>query len=253
MDLDIQRASLWKRIAAWVFDSILVAVLAVGIGVILSAVFGYDNYSERLDAIYAAYETEYGVVFAVSAEEYEAMTPEELHNYELAYEALVKDEETIYVYNMVINLSLVITTLGILLAVAALEFIVPLLFGNGQTLGKKIFGIGLMRTDCVKINTMQLFVRAILGKFTIETMIPVYIAIMIFWGAMGSMGTLVLFAFLFVQAILPLVTRTRSAIHDLLAGTASVDFASQRIFATTDELIEYKKKVAAEKSARQTY
>ena len=253
MDLDVQRASLWKRIAAWVFDSILVIVLAVGIGVVLSAAFGYDGYSARLDEIYTKYESQYGVVFAVTPEEYASMTPEEIENYNTAYDALVKDEETVYVYNMVMNLSLVITTLGILLAVFALDFIVPLLFGNGQTLGKKIFGICLMRSDCVKINTMQLFVRTILGKFTIETMIPVYIAIMIFWGAMGSTGTLILAGFILIQVLLPLLTRNRSAIHDMLAGTAAVDFSSQRIFATVEDLIAYKKKAAAEQSARQAY
>ena len=253
MDLDVQRASLWKRIAAWVFDSILVAVLAVGIGALLSAVFGYDGYSTRLDEIYAAYEAEYGVVFSVTPEEYESMTDEERQNYSTAYDALIKDEETIYVYNMVMNLSLVITTLGILLAVVALEFIVPLLFGNGQTLGKKIFGICLMRGDCVKINTMQLFVRSVLGKFTVETMIPVYVAMMIFWGAMGSTGTMILLGFLLLQAALVLFTRERTAIHDMLAGTVAVDFSSQKIFATLDDLIEYRKKAAAEQSARQAY
>ena len=253
MDLDVQRASLWKRIAAWVFDSILVAVLAVGIGVLLSAVFGYDGYSTRLDEIYAAYEAEYGVVFSVTPEEYESMTDEERQNYSTAYDALIKDEETIYVYNMLMNLSLVITTLGILLAVVALEFIVPLLFGNGQTLGKKIFGICLMRGDCVKINTMQLFVRSVLGKFTVETMIPVYVAMMIFWGAMGSTGTMILLGFFLLQAALVLFTRERTAIHDMLAGTVAVDFSSQKIFATSDDLIEYRKKAAAEQSARQAY
>ena len=94
MDLDVQQASLWKRIAAWLFDSILVAVLAVGVGVVLSAVFGYDGYSTRLDEIYADYETSYGVVFSVTAEEYEGMTDEERQNYQTAYNALVKDEAT---------------------------------------------------------------------------------------------------------------------------------------------------------------
>lgn len=253
MDLDVQQASLWKRIAAWLFDSILVAVLAVGVGVLLSAVFGYDGYSTRLDEIYAEYETSYGVVFSVTAEEYESMTDKERQNYQTAYNALVKDEECLYVYNMVMNLSLVITTLGILLAVIGLEFVVPLLFGNGQSLGKKIFGICLMRNDCVKINTMQLFVRAILGKYTIETMIPVYIAMMIFWGTMGSVGTIILAGLLLLQSILLLTTRNRTALHDLLCGTVAVDFSSQRIFACDEDLIEYKKKIAAEQSARQAY
>ena len=58
---------------------------------------------------------------------------------------------------------------------------VPLKLGNGQTIGKKVFGIGVMRVDGVQLTTIQLFIRTILGKFTLETMIPVYIVLMIFF------------------------------------------------------------------------
>lgn len=253
MDLDIQRASLWKRIAAWMFDFILTGMLAVGVGVLLSAVLGYDGYSEQLSDLYSRYETEYGVVFQIPQEEYSAMTEEARQNYDHAYRALVADSDVIYVYNMVMNLTLIITTLGILFGAVITEFVLPLFLGNGQTVGKKIFGICLMRVDCVRINTMQLFVRAVLGKYTIETMIPVYLALMIFFGTIGSFGTLLLLGFAFVQILIPAVTRNRSALHDLLAGTAAVDFSSQKIFADTEALIAYKKKAAAEVSARQAY
>jgi len=49
------------------------------------------------------------------------------------------------------------------------------------------------------------------------------------------------------------VTRNNSAIHDLLAGTVVVDMSSQTIFRSTEELIAYKKRVAAERAARQVY
>lgn len=253
MDLDIQKASLWKRIAAWMFDFILTGILAVGVGVLLSAVLGYDGYSEQLSSLYARYETEYGVVFQIPQEEYNAMTEAARQNYDNAYRALVADSEVIYVYNMVMNLTLIITTLGILFGSLITEFVLPLVLGNGQTVGKKIFGICLMRVDCVRINTMQLFVRAVLGKYTIETMIPVYLALMIFFGTIGSFGTLLLLGFAFVQILVLVVTRNRSALHDLLAGTVAVDFSSQKIFADTEALIAYKKQAAAELSARQAY
>ncbi len=250
MDLDIQKASLWKRIAAWMFDFILTGILAVGVGVLLSALLGYDGYSEQLSSLYARYETEYGVVFQIPQEEYNAMTEAARQNYDNAYRALVADSEVIYIYNMVMNLTLIITTLGILCGSLITEFVLPLVLGNGQTVGKKIFGICLMRVDCVRINTMQLFVRAVLGKYTIETMIPVYLALMIFFGTIGSFGTLLLLGFAFVQILVLGVTRNRSALHDLLAGTVAVDFSSQKIFADTEALIAYKKQAAAEFSAR---
>ena len=253
MVYDIQKAGMWKRIAAWMFDSIMTGILAVGVGLLLSALLGYDAHSETLDAAYARYEAEYGVVFDISQAEYEAMTEAERESYDIAYDALVADDEVLYAYNMVLNLTLLITTLGILLAVIVWEFLVPLRLGNGQTLGKKIFSLCVIRSDGVKVNNMQLFTRTLLGKFTIATMIPVYILLMLFWGTVGLMGTLILAALLVAQCICVAVTRTNSAIHDLLAGTVVVDFSSQMIFRTTEDLIAYQKKVAAERAARQTY
>jgi uncharacterized RDD family membrane protein YckC len=134
-----------------------------------------------------------------------------------------------------------------------LEFAVPLWLKNGQTVGKKIFAIGLMRTDGVRMNNIQLFTRTVLGKFTIEIMIPVYIVIMICLDSIGVVGPLVLGLIGLVQLICVVVTRTNSLIHDLLAGTVAVDISSQMIFDTTDDLIAYQKKIAAEQAARQVY
>ena len=137
----------------------------------------------------------------------------------------------------------------ILFAYLLLEFVVPLLLKNGQTLGKKIFGIAIMRTDGVKITPFALFVRTVLGKYTIETMVPVLIVIMIYFSILGLTGTVVLGLIALLQIILLAATKSRSAIHDLLACTVAVDFASQRIFDSSEELLEYKKKLHEERAA----
>lgn len=253
MVYDLQKASMWKRIAAWMFDGILIATLAVGFGLLLSLLLGYDTHNETMETSFAAYEAEYGVTFDITQEEYLALSELDRQNYDAAYAALVADQDFLYAYNMSLNLTMVITTIGILLSVIVMEFAVPLLFGNGQTLGKKIFGLGLVRNDGVKVNNLQLFTRTVLGKFTIEIMIPVYILIMIFWGSIGLMGTVILFALAVAQILALGLTRTNSAIHDLLAGTAVVDISSQMIFRSTEELVAYQKKVAAERAARQAY
>ena len=253
MIYDLQKAGLWKRIAAWMFDGILTGILAVGFGVLLSMLLGYDGYSQALDDAYARYETEYGVVFDISAEEYAAMSQTETEQYNVAYEALIHDADAMHAYNMVINLSMVITSIGILLAVLLWEFFVPLWIGNGQTLGKKIFSLCLVRNDGVKLNNMQLFARTILGKYALEIMIPVFIVLMLFWGTAGLGGTVILFALALAQLLCVAISRTNSAIHDFLAGTVVVDITSQMIFRTTEDLIECKKKVAAEHAARQVY
>ena len=253
MTHDLQKASLWKRASAWIFDFILLGILIVGVAFVLSAVLGYNGYNETLDAAYAQYEAQYDVEFEIGQEQYLAMTEQQRHNYDTAYNTLVSDQEAMYAYNMVLNLTMLITTLSILIAYLALEFALPLFLGNGQTLGKKIFGLCLMRTDGVQINNLQLFVRTVLGKFTIETMIPVYILIMIFFNMIGIVGTGILATLVLVQLILLAVTATNAQIHDLLAGTVVVDYSSQMIFRTTEDLIAYQKRVAAEAAARQPY
>jgi len=253
MAVDIQKASIWKRMAAWILDILLLCVLAVGFGALLSWLLGYDGYSQSLEAAYDRIESQHGVVFDITQEEYQAMSQAEREAYDAAYDVLIRDEESMYLYNMVVNLSMLITTAGILLACMALEFVVPLLLKNGQTIGKKIFSLGVVRQDGVKLNTMQLFVRTLLGKYTIETMVPVYILMMLFWGMMDMTGMLLPAGLVIAQLILLFAHRNNAQIHDLLAGTVVVDISSQKIFTSTQELIEYTKRIHADRAARKDY
>lgn len=253
MLLDIQKASILKRASAWLLDAILLIIIVVGFAAVLSAALNYDSHSKKLDEYYAKYENMYGVEFNMSAEKFETMTESDQKLYETAYNALVSDEDAMYTYNLLVNLTLLITSISILLGFLILEFLVPLKFGNGQTLGKKIFGIAVMRTGSIKINTVCLFIRTVLGKYTIETMIPVLIMIMIFFGSIGIIGIGILAALLITQVALLFAHRNHAQIHDLLADTIAVDMASQMIFDTAEDLIAYKQKLHEEIVARKTY
>lgn len=246
---ELQKAGLWKRFAAWLFDGIITAVLACGIALILSAALGYDGYSQRLASAYEEYESMYSVDFDISLDEYDAMTPSERERYDEAYKTLISDEDAMHAYRMTVNLSLVIVSLSLLSALMVWEFAIPLVFKNGQTLGKKIFGICIMRTDSVRINSFGLLVRTLLGKFAVETMIPVYTVLALLLSG-GSAFMLILTAALFVgQVIALLATTTNSSLHDLLSGTVVVDFSSQRIFDTPEALLAYKKEAHAAEHA----
>ena len=257
MEHELQKASLWKRFAAGLFDFILLVVLTTGAGLLLSTALDYDGYYAEMDQIYADYESRYGISRDLTQEQYAAMTPQEQAAYDEARGKadleLQQDERAIYVYNMVINLSLLIATGGILIATVLLEFVLPLILGNGQTLGKKIFALCLVRTDSVKLNNMQLFARTILGKFAIETMIPVYVCLMIFFNAVNIFALVLLAALVIAQLVIFCVTKNNSLLHDLIAGTSVADFGSQRIFRSTEDLIAYQKRVAADRASRQTY
>ena len=253
MIYDLQKANMWKRASAALFDVIILGMVVVGLATLLSVILKYDSYNTTLQNAYDKYEQKYGVEFEISYEEYEKKTEEWKANYDTAYKELIADKDAIYAYNMVLNLSLLIATFSILFAYIILEFIIPNILGNGQTLGKKIFGIGVMRVDGVKVVAPLMFIRTVLGKFTIETMIPVIILVMVFFNSIGIVGPIIIGLILLVQIILMIKTNTNSMIHDVLAKTVVIDVASQMIFDSEEALIEYKTKHHAEQAARQTY
>ena len=66
-------------------------------------------------------------------------------------------------------------------------------------------------------------------------------------------GTVVIALICLLQVILTAVTKAHTPIHDLIAGTVTADYATQRIFESTDALVEYKRQLAAEEAARSEY
>lgn len=253
MVYDLQKADIWRRISAFLFDAILTVILTVACAFILSAVTGYDTYNKQLNQHYTVYEEAYGITFDISQEQYLAMDEAQAAQYMAAYEALIRDQDVLETYSAVVDLTLLIISLSILAALMITEFAVPLYFKNGQTLGKKVFAIGVMRTDGIQINTGLLLIRCLLGKYTIETMIPTLIFIMIYFNTVGLMGTLIIGAIGLLQIILIAATKTNSPIHDLMAQTVVVDMASQLIFDTEEEMIAYKKREHAKEVSRQSY
>ena len=249
--LDLQRAGMWKRLSAALFDSIILFTVIVGMALLLSSVLDYDSHVSRMNELEQQYGNEFGVDLNITLEELKALSEEERQVYEAADAAYSQDPDVIYTYNMMLSMAMVIITFAILLGYLILEFLIPLLLKNGQTLGKKLFGIGVMRVDSVRLPSVLLFARTVLGKFTIGTMIPVYVIIMIVFGRLGMFGTVLIGALLLVQAILFFGTHAHTPIHDKLAGTVTVDLASQMIFDSPEALLEYKKRIHAEAAAKQ--
>lgn len=244
---DFQKANMWKRISAWLFDFILIGIVIVGIAFGLSVAFQYDVHYERLEASYDKYEQEYGIDLNISAEEQEKLSEAELEKYREAGEKMQKDPQIRGCYTVVVNLVLMITALSIMLGHFVMEFMIPLFFGNGQALGKKIFGIGVMRSDGVKVTPLQMFFRAILGKCTLETLVPVFIVIMILLRVIGIVGIAVLAAIVLSEIVFLVAMKERTPLHDVMASTVTVDIASQMIFETPEALLEYKQRMHAQK------
>ena len=249
--MDIQKGSVWKRAAAGLLDTMLLLLVAAGIFILLLMAFDYDATLEESQALQNSYLEEYGIEDSwIGAQD---LTDEQQALMLEAEAAFGQDERALMLWNQLTNNLLTSLSVACLIGILLLEFAVPLLFGNGQTVGKKVFSLSVTRVDGVKMTTLQLFIRTLLGRFTIETMFPVYVILLILFGSLGMIGTILLMALAIGQVILMAATEKRTLIHDLLAGTVVVDHSTQTIYRTTEDLISHKKRIAAERAARQEY
>lgn len=251
---EIQKPSFFKRFSAGLFDLIITLVLITGFAFIISSVTGYADYSAEALEIMESYTNEYNVDLSISWEEdYLKLTEEEQQRFIEGKNALNNDEAYIRNQNMMLSLVLVIISLSPLLALLVWELLIPLLLKNGQTLGKRIFGIGVMRVDGIEVSPVIMFIRTILGKFTVETMIPVIIAIMVLFGGAGILGTISLVGILVLQCGMYLFTQYHTMIHDSLSKTVVVEMSSQLIFKSEQDLIDYKNKLQQEAAQNGQY
>ena len=239
MAITLQKANFWKRISAFLFDFVMTIMLTMGFATIINVCCGYDNHAAKVDEYYAQYEEIYDVDFNIAEEDYSKLSAEEKKVYDQAYAALQNDEGFQDAYQKIFILTLVMYGGGALISFLIWYFAIPLMFGYGRTMGKKIFGLAVIRTNCVKVSTPVLFIRTVVGMYAIETMMPLALLIMIFFNMMGIVGLITIGLLGILQIAMLISTPTRSSIHDLLTDTAVVDFMSQQIFDTQDDMLHF--------------
>lgn len=101
-----------------------------------------------------------------------------------------------------------------------------------------------MMDNGVKIKTLPLFVRTLLGKFTVETMIPVYFMVLLYFGHINLLHIVILGVLVIAEILLIIIHRKNPLLHDLMSYTVVVDKESQMIFDTEEDLIKYKQEMA---------
>lgn len=272
MIYDVQKASVTKRFAAFLLDIILIACLAVGFMALVAVICKYDTHyktyttivTETQKQVVEEYKTSHGVDLGISKEDYDKLTAQEQEKFNtVAKEAgeelnkrLMQNETYVKESMLVLSFTLMMTTIGIFLSVFVLEFVFPLIFKNGQTIGKKVFSIAVMHTNGVRVRPFSMFVRAILGMYVFEIMVPVLVGIMMFFNILNIIiGTCVLVAILILQIAVFISTRntTKSFLHDLMARTVVVDLSSQMIFDSEEERLEFVKAEQRELEERNAY
>ena len=161
---DLQKAGIFKRFSAFLVDVVAFFLLAISLALVLSTVLGYDSYNNTIEEARAKYAAEYDINLNITAEEKAALPDDVRARYDAADKAYGSDPEVIRAHVMVEALMLLLVSLCVLIPSVVLEFVVPLLFKNGQTLGKKIFGLAVVRSNSVKATGPAMFIRAIIGK-----------------------------------------------------------------------------------------
>ena len=237
MIYDFQKASLLKRFSAFLLDIILLTIVATLFCFILSVATGYDGFYKEYNGYQRQYEQQYGVSFKMTQEEFDDLDEEQQKNYTAARTAFMHDKAVLKCYNMIVNLTLTILSIGVLLAYIVMEFVIPLFLKNGQTVGKKIFSIAVMQSKGIKVSAVSMFIRTVFGKYAIETMISL---IMLLFNQAGLFTVLLLFALIIAEFILFFVSKTNSFIHDLLSDSVVVDMNTQMIFDSEEAMIAYK-------------
>ena len=243
-----------KRISAFLLDFILLAIATTGAMLMMNTLTSYDTYYDEYLLIITETKESYNIpAIEQMTEEERLIYGEDAINqaYSDYLDEINNNKEFIRLENLISSLGLLNITISLLFAYLLFELIVPLILKNGQTIGKKVFSIAVMRNDGIKISSMSLFVRTILGKYTIETMVPVAMLLMFFTAPI--MAIFVILLILLLQVVLLITSKKRAMIHDYLAYTVVVDFQSQMIFDSVKAKQEYQLRLHKEAAEKATY
>ena len=252
------------------FDFMMLIVVFLTCAFPLIALFRYNDYLdqreelqgsilekwkiEELEEKYADYENVSFFEYEKRlTEEQKAALPEEVQiAFKGCKEELDTNEALANNLGTLVILFVTIFSLSLLLAFIILEFIVPLIFKNGQTFGKKIFSLAVVRVDSVKISPFVLFVRTILGKYTICTMVPL-ITFPMFYTAMSIVPIFFVLLILLLHIVFYFTSGTGALIHDKMAATAVVDMQTQMIFDSVEEKENYQLRIHREEVSKADY
>lgn len=251
MIYDIQKASLLKRFSAFLLDFILICILATGFAALISVIVDFDGTYQEFQGYLEKYGKEYNtdLTKAPSAD----ASQEEKDNFNKGIEEFNKDTAAKRAYRLIVNYVFLMVSIGLLLANLVVEFMFPLIFKHGRTLGKKIFSIGVVQITGVKVSPLVMFARTVLGKYTIETMVPVALFLMIILGVANIVTIIVIVAIAILQIVVFFVTKRYALIHDVLASTVVVDMQSQMIFDSKEDMLRYKEELSRKAAEEAEY
>jgi len=249
--LDFHKAKPIKRLGAYVIDLILLLVITAAVALAIYSAMDYNTYEDKYVTSCEKYGQQFGVDLSASRTEQATLPEEEFEKYNQAWEALNADEETMDAIKQMLRIELVSLMAGFLVGYVILEIMIPLIFKNGQTVGKKIFGLCVMHKYHVRVGFMQIIYRTILGKYFIETIIPVVMYKLNDYGVLGMTASLVLAAIAMTQGFIVMMSQANCGIHDKLFHTVVADFKKQHIFDNWNDRFDFEEAYEKEMAERE--
>lgn len=228
------------RLAAFLIDAIVFVILFTGVLYLISLIMDFD-------AHYALLQEEYKkvgyLIFNEEKEKWEFLTST-APNYEevtkLVTENKVIMEELFFVNSFSVKSPLI----AIAIVLLVVEFIIPLILRNGQTIGMKVFSIGLISNTGIAISPIQLFARCFIGKMAVLGIIPalgiLYIFLNYSGGLLGSLIVLVIYG---INLFLLIRSKNNTGIQDLIANVIPVDAKETIFYRTMKEFNEANKNI----------
>jgi len=129
-------------------------------------------------------------------------------------------------------LSTIIYSASILLAGVVSYIVVPLFFKNGQTIGKKIFKLGLADSDGYMFHNYKLLMR-FMPFAVVDASLILLVAVNLY-----IVLSIVVIIFL-VSFTLAMASPKRMSLHDFTAQTIVIDYKTSKIFSSVEEEEKY--------------
>lgn len=129
-----------------------------------------------------------------------------------ALEKFKNDSRAMEVLNKVNTLSMIGTAVTLFLAIIPNYLLFPLIFKNGQTLGKKLMKIAIVDKDGCRVKFSSLILRNIVGLYLFDLLVSYFFMLII---------NIPIIAI--ISLLMGLFTKNKRTVHDLVANTYVVD------------------------------
>ena len=162
---EVYNGKMFSRIAALIVDLIIVLCIFVTIDILITKnvannVWQYDDKVSQ----YENYQIDYGIAYKDA--EGNLIYVDDVENSTL--EAFKSDESVWALAQDITTLQIIQISFDLFVSEILVFFVLPLIFKNGQTLGKKLMRLGLVNSKGLKVANWAVFARFIIGIYAVE-------------------------------------------------------------------------------------